>query len=710
MMRRAPLPVLLLTLLTLNTLPAGQAAPPLRLIVEAEDFQPTAGDWAAKDWGTNYYAATFAISFLSRGRYLSAPEQGAPSAAEKEIDVPRDGTFEVWARFEQPYNYAVEFDVEIRQGGQTVFQRGYGRLDAPKLWPFKKGLQPQVLWEWGGTDNIVWEGKDTKAALKKGKATLVLKKGPQKAAQAARRNVDAILLTDDAAGVEKQIKQASYLPLDGWFTQAGDVFLKVTNPADAAAPLAAHVGPCTEHSPYWVHVRDWPHQIWIGKTEGAEAPKPDGYLKPGAASPWVEVGRFLDTLNQSQWRVFPVAADKQPLAGKKVHLALGLAGPDGQPRVLREGDFTVGTDGAVTFFLDGDLRRTRRVRTVEEDLEQLARVVQAFPKKGKRPEQFLIDGIMGSASGVEQSPRVKELCRDIALALGSNTLPEVPRPERNASIDVRSIPTKDLAAYCQKLVKEGKADRLKVVSLGDEIHIGGEAQSPRDDPAFRAYLRERNADPADLGLKTLDEARLELKDKQSLLYYASQVFSFEQGLKAYKERTDVLEANLPKGIYCGANYSPHPYYWPREGQWIRAFARRALTLPWAEDYTWQIPEASQQINGYLLTALRAAAKYHDLPIQMYVMPHAPGQTPADLRRAWYTALGHGAKQLNFFCATPLSVAYTENYVVSEAADTWRTIHDLVHETGQAEEVLFPAQPRPAEVGLLISFAQDLWDP
>ncbi len=57
------------------------AAPPVRLFVEAEDFQPVEGDWTVRDYGTNYYCGTFAITFLSRGRYLSAPEQGVASKA-----------------------------------------------------------------------------------------------------------------------------------------------------------------------------------------------------------------------------------------------------------------------------------------------------------------------------------------------------------------------------------------------------------------------------------------------------------------------------------------------------------------------------------------------------------------------------------------------------------------------------------------------------
>jgi hypothetical protein len=91
------------------------------------------------------------------------------------------------------------------------------------------------------------------------------------------------------------------------------------------------------------------------------------------------------------------------------------------------------------------------------------------------------------------------------------------------------------------------------------------------------------------------------------------------------------------------------------------------------------------------------------------MPHHPGTTPDNLRRAYYTAIGHGAKQLNFFCATPLSVAYTENYVVSDALPMWQTIYDLVHETGMFEDVAFDARTRRGDCAILISFAQDLWD-
>ena len=51
------------------------------LVCEAEEFNSADGDWQPRPWGTNYYAATFANTFLSRKGYLSAPPQCESAAA-----------------------------------------------------------------------------------------------------------------------------------------------------------------------------------------------------------------------------------------------------------------------------------------------------------------------------------------------------------------------------------------------------------------------------------------------------------------------------------------------------------------------------------------------------------------------------------------------------------------------------------------------------
>src|SRR5205823_12380554 len=96
---------------------------------------------------------------------------------------------------------------------------------------------------------------------------------------AARRNVDLVLLTSDEKDIQNRLKNENYLPLDGLLTQEGDVFLKVHGNATVT------VNNGTEHSPYWVHLRKWKPKTIKAKAD------------------WEEVGSLLDTLNDGQWAI-----------------------------------------------------------------------------------------------------------------------------------------------------------------------------------------------------------------------------------------------------------------------------------------------------------------------------------------------------------------------------------------------------------------------
>src|SRR6185436_1583933 len=55
------------------------------ILVEGEELHVDEGAWAARPYGTNYYASTFANCFLSRKAYLGAPEQSPHSVAGIEV-------------------------------------------------------------------------------------------------------------------------------------------------------------------------------------------------------------------------------------------------------------------------------------------------------------------------------------------------------------------------------------------------------------------------------------------------------------------------------------------------------------------------------------------------------------------------------------------------------------------------------------------------
>ena len=93
------------------------------------------------------------------------------------------------------------------------------------------------------------------------------------------------------------------------------------------------------------------------------------------------------------------------------------------------------------------------------------------------------------------------------------------------------------------------------------------------------------------------------------LYYYSQLYRYRYGIGKLKERTDILAKYLPNaGV--GANFSPHHghlYLGPTH-HWISVFREGGLTMPWGEDYIFQVPVGSQQMNLIMVDMFRAGVR------------------------------------------------------------------------------------------------------
>lgn len=706
---------------------------------EAEEFEVLSGDWQALPWGTNYYAATFANCFLSRQRYLGAPEQGKYSEAAAEVAIPADGTYHICVRYEACYNFETQFGLRIEQAGETRLRRVYGGMSNVKLWAFNEKLKPQVHWYWGPDENIVWEGTDVTATLQKGPARLVLFKDRQPS-PAARRNVDIIMLTTDTEELNRRIEKEAYLPLDGLLTQAGDLFIKIRNPADAPFPVILQSPTSNEHSPYWIHSRHW-KPLWIDKQGGhPKRPANPGWIAPGEESPWVEIGSGLDSLNLSGYFPTVFYPDGNGQEDIDLEISFAVSGKDGPPRVIKQCRYRDPTGRAAAFAVAGNVRYTEKIETFEEILEKLLAEVRQFPPRGKVPQKILFFNTFIASFQPSRKPgmhtRRDELRLDICLALGNNVLNDMPGwiPEDLAKsrkigfrqtglFDCRGVPTDKLREWIKSLKDAGQWPYVKIVSLGDEIGLGGPPGGEKTDLEFRAYLQRQDLRPKDIlppdpaldGLST-DELWRKMtyqtddaaRKSNPRLYYHAVAFTYQYGMDRLRERTRILEEGLPQRVLIGANYSPHPHYHPHYFQWIDVFRQRAMTMPWSEDYLWQIPVTSQQILGYLVSAFRCATRGTDMPIYMYVMPHTPGNTPASFRRAFYVDVAHGAKYFNFFEPVPTALCYTENSMLAESTDMYRAIYDVIHDAGLFEDIVFPGKVRPAEVGLAISGSTDIW--
>jgi hypothetical protein len=672
---------------------AVEPASDTTVVCEAEEFRVASPGWRAKAWGDNYFAATLANCFLSRKAYLGAPEQCDRTTATITAKVPKAGRYLALVRYEAVYRFETQFRLKVGQGGQAKLDRLYGARDNLKVWAFGQKLKKELAWDWGAGESVVWEGHDAFVDLAAGEATLTLtaEKQPE---PAARRNVDLVMLTSDLDGVKSRIDKESYLPLDGLLTQAGDVHLRLHN--KGTQPLTLTVPPATEHSPYWVHQRTWKPKMVTAAA--------------GAVSEWTEVGSLLDSLNDGQWKLSAKSAG--PVS---YDLEFAVRTAAGKIEPIRT---FAGLTGDADLAYDADTRYTRRIRLSEEVLYDLVASLKKVPVVGPPPKRTLIyalgpDPRPGNAkytAALEEFRKLSGLTAlesDLDHAVGEGGL-------RRGNIDVRHLPTNMLEDYCKKLKAEGKADNVAVVSLGDEIGLEG---APAGDHAgFRAWLKGQGLKPSDV-----DPAAGDSWDKvkyspdakpangPSPLYYYSKVYGYRYGIRQLKERTDILHRNLPNAA-IGANFSPHHkhLYLGDTAQWISLFREGALTMPWGEDYIWQVPVATQQINFLMLDMFRCGVRNRpDAKIHYYVMPHTPGNTTPSWRRQFYGDLAHGAKVLNLFEYRPVQLAYTENHCSDPAmyAEVRRSLHELA----RFEDIIQDGHVRAGVAALWFSEAADVWD-
>jgi len=657
------------------------AMPDGNLLVEAEEFQPLKPGWTSKKWGENYYAATFANSFLSRKAYLGAGEQAECGATIK-VKVPKAGRYLVLARYEAAYRFETQFRVRVEQKGRRVLDRLYGARKNIKIWAFSEKLKTEVAWSWGASENIVWEGHNAYANLKPGLATITLSAGKQPS-PAAKRNIDCLLLTTDEEQVKMRIDKERYLPLDGLLTQAGDVFVKVTNLGDQELLFkgkgAAGGGNWQQHSPYWVHLRNWP--------------KINTTIAPQNNSGWVEVGGTMDTLNDGQWNFTGNGKYRAKFAVKEA---------DGTMRAIAAFD----GEGDLLLAADADTRYSRRLRTQEQVLFDLMAEVKKEPLRGRKPTKTLIYGYTFKPG---LSPKYDAAAKDFRKMFG---LQDTQNGD-GTYIDVRSVPTPKLADYCKNLGPRAK--RIRCVSLGDEIGL----PKPRGKTVtaeFVAWLKSRGLKPTDVlpwagnWNAIIYNPTDAIKATQPGVFYWSRRYQNHFGIQAIKQRTDILRKHLPNaGI--GANYSPHypadHRYLGEVHKWVTIFREEGMTMPWSEDYIFQMPVATQQMNNINLDLLRAGVRGKPKQkIHYYCMPHWPGQIPENWRRLFYGALGHGMQVVNLFEFRPVQVAYTENHCSNP--ETYRTILRSFRELGQFEDIIQTGRKRPAKAAMWFSETADIW--
>jgi len=659
---------------------AVQPAPDGSYFCEAEEFRILTPGWRALPWGENSAYGTCANTFLSRKAFLGAPAQCRETTAAIDVDIKEAGRYLVLIRHEAPYRFEARFQVRIQQHGATVFDRQYGARQNIKIW--WRSTTERLVNERANNQAIVWEGHDAFVPLQPGRATITLTAGPQPE-DAAPRNVDLVMLTRDEAQVKMRLEKSSrYLPLDGWLTQQGDVWMKVTNPGEkkvTVKSLSFPGGPFQQHSPYWVHIRNWqPVSVEV---------------EPGRTTEWIEVGSTIDALNDGQWGFN---------SSGPCRLEFGLMNADGKIESLRT---FRDVNGNLPLVGLADVRYSRRIPTAPElNGEILAFLNKLAPTlHGKPPSSTLFFASGGWA------PAEWQTMQDL-YGLNGRYL-----TGPKAMVSWHGLTLDQLKAELEKIPA---ADRPGVAcaSLGDEMSPSAPSATEAAN-GFVPYLKEQGLTPDEVNPAArgdwskvaydLDPATAKANPRQ---YYWSWRYRYQYGIRNWKAQTDLVRQYLPNAE-VGLNFSPHAgpdhAYLGNTYHWITLFREGGLTQAWSEDWAWQVSIGTQQMNSINPDLFRAGLRHHpERRIQYYVMAHVPGNNPNSWRRMFFSVMGHGAKVFNLFELDPVWCAYTENHVTSNAmyAQVLRTLYEY----GTYEDIVQAGQVRPADVGLWFSETGDIW--
>ncbi|MCD6507845.1 hypothetical protein J7M22_14655 [Candidatus Poribacteria bacterium] len=526
--------------------------------------------------------------------------------------------------------------------------------------------------------------------------------------------------------------------------EPGVWYLRITNPPGTGHKLCVRVYFNPNRPPWWGDV------LYLARDGEYGEPPPKGrWINPGERSDWVDLGPHMSRsplFSGSPCYLSPVflGAMTAPSSdvlhiiveiarGEDKRLARRIEIQDPHPTFIGYSTWLGRPPKLPTLglLIPVDPSISERVYTLEEAAEQQLKWIESYGEHPGMPEK--IHFICHQAQIAFENPtRLQRMQTEILRRLGYNNLTQYASDRRDIeaieALGVKPIPAKivgrgDLARVSDELKRSGLWDYVRFVNFGDEIELSLSMSPEEQDAAFVSYLRERSFDPLDFVRPEDEEAAKAvppeerwrfvhlggpLPPEKPKLFYEAAVFRYRLWTRELSRITEQARRCLPAGVQTGANYSPHLSVWPDVRKWIDMFRDGGMTMPWSEDWWWQVPEPTPQSYGFLLDALRHAADYYNSPFCFYTIPD-PGETAEHFLRMNYFALGHQAKVIDHFCIYHQAFGTCDYIDFYMSKDTFRAIHRITGDVKRIDERLYQARMRPADVAILLSIASDVWD-
>ncbi len=659
---------------------APAAPAPTVIVAEGEFFKPAenAKPWKLTPQDLSYAAHTYGGMWTSNGGLLGAPGDSVDAVATSAINVPVAGQYRVWSKYQAPPYFNYMHKIEVLQGGKPVFTHVYGKVDATRFWSFGTAMNKQIWWFWG-IDHDAAEAPTELATLAAGPAEIRIST-VQQPAPAGDRLVDFIVLTTETKDTYTNFAGHGVgSPFILEAIAATKVYARFKNTTAAPATLKAQTSG---------------HLQPLYGGQNAEFPAKDQPVAPGQWSPWFNIASVCRLAHDDGVRL-----SLAPGTTFDVQVARDPAGQD------LVGDMKVEDGEAVVIPIEIVWNKERKVLTSREHAQKViaeAKTKWRTSNGGKKPEQIAYYGWFNNSNATPWVAQLKD-------ALGYNTLlpDNYPHIKKDGYFQ-HAGDAAGIKAFAATLSPEKKAN-MRMLSFGDEIHLGEiNYADPANLTKFRAWLQKKGITKDDLGVDPAAAPFTKEGDPRVVWY--SKLFNEEERFAEFAANTKLAEELLNPDVLTAANYSPHgaPQYYGPIYQWVDIFKYKGMKAYWAEDYIFSVPESPQMIS-WMFATMRCAIKYHDLPIHFYVMPHAPGQTPANLHRSMLFAVGGGAYDIDSFWVAPAE-NFTENFVDWHHTDSMRVIKESIYDSGEVEHVSVGGKVRPARVAVVLSKATDFNEP
>jgi hypothetical protein len=644
------------------------------IVAEGESFQvQDERGWRVTHQNDSYGSHTYGGMWMTHGGCLGAPADSAGSVATRRITIKDGGKYRVWSKYQAPPYFNYLHQIDIVQNGKTVYAHVYGKRGTDRLWSFS-GQSDELWWPWG-VDHDAAESPAATAALAPGDAVIRLT-AVANAKPAGDRFIDFIVLTTDLKDEYKGFKPyAVGSPFANEALDATQLYLRFKNASDKPARLTV--------------ARNGHFQPQYGGAK-IELPPTDANAKAAPAvaagqwSAWYNIGPFCRLVHDEGLFL--------TLPGAKEFVVQMARDPGGKDIV---GDVTVQNDEAIIIPLEVTWKSDARVKTAQQHAREIIAASKQWRKAnaGKAPKDILF---YGAFAGTE------DWVAELKATLGYNTLlPEKYPQVKPAGLHAHSHNAAEIEAFAKQLKNPAE---LRVLSFGDEIGLGGvDAKDPKVLERFRGWLKAQGVTAAELGTQP-EQATLAAATPRVAWY--AQKFADAERFAYYRGLSKLAKERFGPQLLTGANFSPHhgTLYYGSVPQWVELFRQQGMSLFWAEDYLFSVPEPPQMIS-WEFAMMRCATRAHGQPIHFYVMPHAPGQEPGSLRRNMLFSVGAGAAHLDNFWIAPAE-RFTENYVSWQYRDQFRVLSEAIYDSAEAEKLQAGGKVRPARVALVLSEATD----